>query len=84
MAENRRSRNADLPKCTVDQVSLLFGRPDYTARTLTVTKSRSIKNYDSVLLGRHFDKAAALEILDHAVYAVEQDEWFANPTFEIM
>src|SRR5215212_487296 len=68
----------------MDEVGLSFRRPNRAAGTIAVAVSRSVKGDDTVVLGGHVDKAARLEILDHAAIAVQQDQWFAFASLNVM
>src|SRR5215204_4059753 len=68
----------------MDEVGLSFRRPNRAAGTIAVAVSRSVKGDDTVVPGGHVNKAARLEILDHAAIAVQQDQWFAFASLNVM
>jgi hypothetical protein len=84
MTEDGRAIDADLREGSMDQLGLGFICPDRAAWTLAVAESRAVEHDDPVRLSRHIDQAAGLEILDHAAIAMEQDQWFAFATDNVV
>ena len=68
----------------MDDVGLSLRSPKRAARAIAVAVPGPIKGDDAVVLGGQVDKAARLEILDHAAIAVQQDQWLAFASLNVM